>query len=111
MIFHTVSDFYRKLAHWRFLSKRHILALKNYFLNKISAMNKTSPAKPEPVSSEPVVSAENAESNTDMAGLSCKPVKRVFFLKTSKTGSTTVANIMARFAFKHNLDALLGVGF
>jgi len=46
-----------------------------------------------------------------MAGLSCEPTKRVFFLKTSKTGSTTVANIMARFAFKHNLDSLLGIGF
>ena len=36
------------------------------------------------------------------------PEKKVFFLKTSKTGSTTIANIMTRFAFKHNLSALLG---
>ena len=74
-------------------------------------MNKTSSAKPGTPSSKPEVSVEISETNTDMAGLSCKPTKRVFFLKTSKTGSTTVANIMARFAFKHNLDALLGFGF
>ena len=74
-------------------------------------MNKTSQAKPETASSKPEVSVGISETNTDMAGLSCKPIKRVFFLKTSKTGSTTVANIMARFAFKHNLDALLGFGF
>ena len=74
-------------------------------------MNKTSSAKPGTPSSKPKVSVEISETNTDMAGLSCKPTKRVFFLKTSKTGSTTVANIMARFAFKHNLDALLGFGF
>ena len=95
----------------RFVSKRHILALKNYFINKISAMNKTSSAKPGTPSSKPEVSVGISETYTDMAGLSCKPTKRVFFLKTSKTGSTTVANIMARFAFKHNLDALLGFGF
>ena len=74
-------------------------------------MNKTSQAKPETAFSKPEVSVGISETNTDMAGLSCNPIKRVFFLKTSKTGSTTVANIMARFAFKHNLDALLGFGF
>ena len=76
-------------------------------------MNKTSTGKPEMTSSEPEVETGNPRTNTatDMAGLTCQPVKRVFFLKTSKTGSTTVANIMARFAFKYNLDALLGLGF
>ena len=76
-------------------------------------MNKTAPAQSETPSSKPEVSTGNSRTNTgtDMAGLSCKPTKRVFFLKTSKTGSTTVANIMARFAFKHNLDTLLGFGF
>ena len=34
----------------------------------------------------------------------CTPQKKIFFLKTSKTGSTTISNIMARFAMKHGLS-------
>ena len=38
----------------------------------------------------------------------CFPKKRIFFLKTSKTGSTTVAQIMARFSYNNQLNSLFG---
>jgi len=39
----------------------------------------------------------------------CEKVEKIFFLKTSKTGSTTVANILMRFGFRReNSNFLLG---
>ncbi|CAG5097366.1 Oidioi.mRNA.OKI2018_I69.XSR.g15046.t1.cds [Oikopleura dioica] len=38
----------------------------------------------------------------------CIPKKQIFFLKTSKTGSTTVAQIIARFSYNNQLKALFG---
>ena len=38
----------------------------------------------------------------------CSPHTKFFFLKTSKTGSTTIANIFTRFGYKHDLTALMG---
>ena len=37
----------------------------------------------------------------------CKPVKNVIFLKTHKTGSSTIINIMQRFAHRNNLTVAL----
>ena len=38
----------------------------------------------------------------------CKKQESVFFLKTSKTGSTTIANILTRFGYAHSKTFLLG---
>ena len=37
----------------------------------------------------------------------CKPVKNVIFLKTHKTGSSTIINIIQRFAHQNNLTVAL----
>ena len=37
----------------------------------------------------------------------CKPETKVVYVKTHKTGSSTLTNIFHRFAFKHNLKVVL----
>ncbi|KAH9495747.1 Galactosylceramide sulfotransferase [Bulinus truncatus] len=37
----------------------------------------------------------------------CQPVTNIAFLKTHKTGSTTVSNILLRFGLRHNLNFVL----
>ncbi|KAK0055736.1 galactosylceramide sulfotransferase [Biomphalaria pfeifferi] len=37
----------------------------------------------------------------------CQPIKNVVFIKTHKTGSSTIANIMFRFGLRHNLNFAL----
>ena len=39
---------------------------------------------------------------------SCKPVKNIFFLKSSKTGGTTVMSILQRYGMRNDLDFLMG---
>ena len=38
----------------------------------------------------------------------CKPVKNIFFLKSSKTGGTTVMSILQRYGMRNDLDFLMG---
>ena len=38
----------------------------------------------------------------------CDPVKNIFFLKSSKTGGTTVMSILQRYGMRNNLDFLMG---
>ena len=38
----------------------------------------------------------------------CEPVKNIFFLKSSKTGGTTVMSILQRYGMRNNLDFLMG---
>ena len=56
--------------------------------------------------------SNNKESTTERLGQGperkqCKPVKNVIFLKTHKTGSSTIINIMQRFAHRNNLTVAL----
>ena len=39
---------------------------------------------------------------------SCEPVKNIFFLKSSKTGGTTVMSILQRYGMRNDLDFLMG---
>ena len=38
----------------------------------------------------------------------CEPVKNIFFLKSSKTGGTTVMSILQRYGMRNDLDFLMG---
>ena len=46
------------------------------------------------------VTALYQENKSKPEKLGCTPVEKIFFLKTSKTGSTSIANIVQRFGFK-----------
>ena len=40
----------------------------------------------------------------------CQPVKNIYFLRIPKTGSSTLANILCRYALKHHLNISTGYG-
>ena len=65
--------------------------------------------KVQPVSSKPWKNLP-LTSRIGRYGLDdCKKVEKVYFLKTSKTGSTTMANILMRFGFRREgTNFLLG---
>ena len=63
----------------------------------------------EPKRAEVVLKSTNKQSDHGRFGIdSCRKTESVFFLKTSKTGSTTLANILVRFGYARNKTFLLG---
>ena len=54
---------------------------------------------------------ENVSENSLAAAISnetCNLVNNIFFLKSSKTGGTTVMSILQRYGMQNNLDFLMG---
>ena len=79
---------------YKILSKsaQNIVFKKEYLGSRFSSNNK------EPTSERLFQDSEKKQ---------CKPVKNVIFLKTHKTGSSTIINIMQRFAHRNNLTVVL----
>ena len=49
----------------------------------------------------------NQDNRSIMAGDKCKPVTNIVFIKTHKTGSTTMASLFERFGYRNNLTFAL----
>ena len=48
-----------------------------------------------------------SSNHTDVKPSVCSPVKRFGFLKTHKTGSTTIFNVLLRYSVKQGLNVVL----
>ncbi|XP_075057703.1 galactose-3-O-sulfotransferase 2-like [Mixophyes fleayi] len=76
-------------------------------LAKVLLNNGNSLGEPPKPSKHSVDDRESSSNMKVMAGKSCQPHTHVFFLKTHKTGSSTIMNILFRFGESHNLTFAL----
>ena len=50
--------------------------------------------------SKPIASAIQNTTKVELTEETCQKTDKIFYLKTTKTGSTSLANIIMRFGFK-----------